>query len=527
MCGIIGIHFKNPRDIGISRDRLEDLVDEMLLGIEHRGYHATGLLTVDSRGKSNLVKADINASTFVWFRERIPRRVRTILGHTRYATQGSPQNLDNNHPVQYDSCFAIHNGHIANDSELFKKHSLGRHAEVDSEIIPALFHKFGLDKAHLALQELEGGFATAIVDPVRFPNMTILAKGDISPCEVLETDKAIIWASEARTIQDAAENVLGFRPAYSKIKSLHPGDILLMEGETVEKLEFKVKARTWTNKTTTTTTSCSTSTLPSNPRTWRIYEECKNCGCARIWHGSAGDFSGSCNHHQLGTNKKCKCEKWVEPEKKEVKPLTPLEQTNTTKAWEYCDGCGRSFYCGDLKLIGTRYLCPTLCAKDDEKVTEAEKTQKPRPRKPEELLIRKRAEDVLLVQQLKSGKGSGVVSDTAGWEAREEAINLHACQMAALKTGMSDTYIDWLVNNCTNEIVEGDSSGYLNEARTLAGKAYFDAWTMLDDEIEDIETWAWQDRLAAERARGSEDRRDEEECGVVVEMSEYREEVTA
>ncbi|HWV45467.1 MAG TPA: hypothetical protein VN039_05485, partial [Nitrospira sp.] len=153
--------------MGISHGQLETLVDEMLLGIEPRGTHATGLLVVDRKNQPFLEKADVKASTFVKFRTGLPRRVRTILGHTRLATQGEPHILENNHPIQYNSCYAIHNGHINNDSELFTEFELDRIAQVDSEIIPALFDKFGLDKAHLALQELDGGYATAVVDPER------------------------------------------------------------------------------------------------------------------------------------------------------------------------------------------------------------------------------------------------------------------------------------------------------------------------------------------------------------------------
>lgn len=482
MCGIIGIHFKNTRDLGIAHEKLEDLVDEMLLGIEHRGRDATGLLTVSERGKPNLVKADVDAETFIRWREPVPKRVRTILGHTRFATQGKPENLDNNHPVEFGTCFAIHNGHISNDTELFAEFSLDRRAEVDSEIIPALFDKFGLDKAHLALQELDGGFATAVVDPVRFPNMTVLAKGWSSPCEVLETKHAVIWASVPEAIVEAADKVLGFKPALSKIETLKVGDILLMEGETVERLSFKPKVRSYTS----TRSSCSTSysysapkTLSSNPREGRLYDECKSCGCSRLWHGTVGDFTGSCKHTQPGGVYPCRCIGFVEPTREAI-PLS-TEDLRRGKAWEYCDSCGRSFFEEDLTLINNSFICGNCTRKPIEK--------------PQALDVRQRAEDVLLRQQMVADEFNiSEVSDIA-WEAREEAVNEHVCAMAAEKCGMAANYVNWLVNECTPSIRESDSTGYLGEAVSIAGKAYFNAWSQLDDEIREIEEAAWREGL--------------------------------
>jgi hypothetical protein len=468
LCGIIGIHFKNPRELGITSKNLEDLVDEMLLGIEHRGRDATGLLTVDAKGKPNLVKADLDAWNFIKWRDGIPKNVRTILGHTRFATQGTPQNLDNNHPVEYGTCFAIHNGHISNDSDLFRDFSLERNAEVDSEIIPALFDKFGLDKAHMALQELDGGFATAVVDPARFPNMTVLAKGWSSPVEVLETKHAVIWASIPEAIQEAAEKVLGFTPAREKIVSMKAGEIILMEGETVEKLSFKPMVRSTSRSSWSSSTTRGTSYSYSSSDN-DLHDPCTSCGCARLWHGEGSDFTGACKGKQIGGLRGCRCIAFVE------------YAVRGSAAYDYCDGCGREFSISDLVKRGTNYYCFNLCAKDERYA--ATKTG---------LDLRQRAEDVIFKQHLTAEELSVNELDEPAWKAREEAVNKNVCEMAEEKCGLAANYIDWLINSCTNEIVESDSTGYLVEARRIAGKAYFNAWSQLSDEIEEIESAAWR-----------------------------------
>lgn len=490
MCGIVGIHFKNPRDLGVGRENLESFVDELLLGIEHRGRDATGLLTVDAGGKANLIKADVNASTFIRWRDNVPKRVRTILGHTRFATQGGPENLDNNHPVQFGSCFVIHNGHISNDTELFKEHDLKRNAEVDSEIIPALLDKYGLDNAVTALEELDGNFAVAAVDPVRFPNTTVLAKGWSSPVEVYENHYSIVWASTAEAIKTAVRIVFGFNLPDRKIESLALGEMLVMEGDTVERVKFSPLSKSWSSRSSRGVTYTYSGSwgvdddddteLSGTVATYTevsefMSEECANCGCERLYHGSGSNFNGACQFLQAN-DFSCRCLGF--------KIAPPVAREASVLAMEFCDGCGREFWMGELVKIGRNYLCPNLCAKDPalrgtvEVVTSLPAAD-----------LRKRAEDVL-ARELAAGDTEENASD-----AREEAINEHVCQMASVKTGQEPAYIDWLVNDMKSDIAESDSTGYLVEAQRIAGKAYFDAWALLDDELNDLDQHRFTERL--------------------------------
>ena len=57
------------------------------------------------------------------------------MGHTRYATLGSPSINSNNHPIRTGNTIGTHNGSIYNHKELFQKYNMTRFAQVDSEAI--------------------------------------------------------------------------------------------------------------------------------------------------------------------------------------------------------------------------------------------------------------------------------------------------------------------------------------------------------------------------------------------------------
>jgi hypothetical protein len=212
MCGIAGIRVKD-RHIGTFP--VDRFADYLLLGIEHRGRHATGFMSTNKdASKVVLDKAPIAASDFVYQRKFIPDDTQTVLLHTRWFTQGDPKYNENNHPVLYDTCFAVHNGHINNDAALFETMDIARSAEVDSIAIPASFSYHGmgnLDDLKLTLEALDGSFATAAID-IEHPHRLILAKGKGSPLYILNHPKAIIWASEKSAIELAWGRVLGTPP---------------------------------------------------------------------------------------------------------------------------------------------------------------------------------------------------------------------------------------------------------------------------------------------------------------------------
>lgn len=247
MCGIAGIYFKNPDDLYLSPEEVDGLVNELLLGIEHRGKHSTGVATIDKHGISRLEKGDVEATKFIPWRTPIMPDPRTILLHTRFATKGSPTNNLNNHPIEYKTTTIVHNGHISNDDELFLEEELDRIAEVDSEAIAALLNKYHVNPKE-ALEKMSGGYAVAAFDS-RYPDTVLWAKGPSSPFHYLETRGMFVWASESKVIEDAMKKALGFETKFSDMKSLKYGEYAVIRENDFILDEFKPYYKTYTSST--------------------------------------------------------------------------------------------------------------------------------------------------------------------------------------------------------------------------------------------------------------------------------------
>jgi len=276
MCGIAGIYLKNPADTYLRPQEIEDIVDCLHLGIESRGTHASGIAVQTVEGKMHLEKSDMTASKFIFWRTDIPENPRAILLHTRLHTKGKPENLLNNHPVQYNNIFMTHNGHISNDDELFKTEELERYAEVDSEIISALLHKYSLHDPKKALEMMQGGFAIAALDENQ-PGKLLLAKGQTSPLCFLETSGMWIWASESNVVRNAMEVVLGYDTKPADIKHLSFGEYILIENENHRKVDFQPYTKTYTSKAPTTSYLGQTNTYYGKNAYSPENDQCDEC----------------------------------------------------------------------------------------------------------------------------------------------------------------------------------------------------------------------------------------------------------
>lgn len=198
MCGIAGVSLHPNENVNAT-----DLTRALLLGIEERGWHATGVAWADTDGDVWLVKDAVTASEFVKS-DHAPADTRTVLAHTRWATKGAVENNANNHPIDVGGIVGIHNGCLSNDDELFAK--LGkdkRIAQVDSEAIFAHLLHSGLSTAD-ALQDLRGSAAIGWLE-VEDGNTLHLARVSSSPLVLAFTDKgSLLFASTAKALTNAA-----------------------------------------------------------------------------------------------------------------------------------------------------------------------------------------------------------------------------------------------------------------------------------------------------------------------------------
>lgn len=274
MCGIAGVHRLTDRPF----PRFDAFVDELLIGIEHRGKHATGFAAITDKGNVIHQRASCEASKFVKGRRSIPEHARSVILHTRWATQGDPAFPENNHPVRSGDYYVVHNGHIWSDGDVFRVAPFKRVGEVDSEAIAAVLRMKGwTDALEDGLDLLDGNMAFAAINRSA-PDELILAKGWDSPLYVARSAHLLVWASTIESIRKAWGKVLGTPP--KNIQFLKPGVALVVRTGDVNEVEFKLGrggysryTSSYTGDTGTSGASGSGTTVCNTPDAARIVQQ--------------------------------------------------------------------------------------------------------------------------------------------------------------------------------------------------------------------------------------------------------------
>jgi len=177
MCGIVGyIGYRDAKDVIIKG----------LKRLEYRGYDSAGIALYDgNRVKVTKTKgkvADLESKIIVEKNNK-----GTIgVGHTRWATHGSPSDL-NSHPHYSNSgnLVIIHNGIIENYDSIKKELEIKGFtfkSDTDTEVLVNLIEyiqqegNYMLGKAvQVALNEVVGAYAIAVFD-IKKPNEIVAAK---------------------------------------------------------------------------------------------------------------------------------------------------------------------------------------------------------------------------------------------------------------------------------------------------------------------------------------------------------------
>jgi glucosamine 6-phosphate synthetase-like amidotransferase/phosphosugar isomerase protein len=132
MCGIGAFHVQGDE---FDAGRCARILLRLL---EVRGRDASGVAwhqPVSEDVETFILKGNISGSELA--KQIQPGQIgSTGIVHTRWATKGDPSNNLNNHPIDVSGIVGVHNGHVSNDDELFKKigkEFYSRQGQVDSE----------------------------------------------------------------------------------------------------------------------------------------------------------------------------------------------------------------------------------------------------------------------------------------------------------------------------------------------------------------------------------------------------------
>ena len=160
MCGIVAV---------ASQSNIISVLTEGLEHLEYRGYDSAGIAIINNEVISNY-KKEGNVSELT---KSLDGKLNSNIGiaHTRWATHGKPSK-ENAHPHLSENNIAIvHNGIIENYLDLknkfFKDSTFV--SETDSEVLAHLINVFLkenqiLDAVHMALAEVKGSYAIAVLD---------------------------------------------------------------------------------------------------------------------------------------------------------------------------------------------------------------------------------------------------------------------------------------------------------------------------------------------------------------------------
>jgi glucosamine--fructose-6-phosphate aminotransferase (isomerizing) len=206
MCGIVGYIGKRPAT---------PIVLAGLEALEYRGYDSAGLAIIeDGRGLLTKQVGRVQA-----LKAALPTQASSsgqAIGHTRWATHGSPTNLNAHPQTNTDkTIFVVHNGIIENYVELKRiLQTKGYHfvSETDTEVIPHLIDYYlkqfnSLEVAFkAALGDLRGAYAIAAVS-THAPGKLFAARLS-SPLVIGVGDHEYILASDASAILEHTKKVI-------------------------------------------------------------------------------------------------------------------------------------------------------------------------------------------------------------------------------------------------------------------------------------------------------------------------------
>ena len=205
MCGIFGY---------TGTKEAQPLVLRGLKQLEYRGYDSSGIAVQNGFQSISVEKTNGKIVNLEAILKSHPLHGQTAIGHTRWATHGTPSR-ENAHPhLDNDNRIAVvHNGIIENYFEIKKQleeEGVRFRSQTDTEVIVHLvakYYKGKLEEAvRRALKDLKGTYAIAVISS-REPGKIVAAKFD-SPLVLGVGQKENFLASDVSALLEHTNRVV-------------------------------------------------------------------------------------------------------------------------------------------------------------------------------------------------------------------------------------------------------------------------------------------------------------------------------
>ena len=222
---------------------LKKLTQTLANSAEERGTDAAGISYIRD-GRVTIYKRPKPAHKL---RFNVPDGTKTVMGHTRMATQGDKSQNYNNHPFSGtagDTSFAFaHNGVLWNDKELRHDKKLpDTHIRTDSYIAVQLLEsqdKIDFDSLRYMAETVEGNFTFTILDQ---NNSLYIIKGSNPMCLLhFESIGLYIYASTESIMKNALRKVGLYKFASEKIEVVEGNILCINKTGKITRSEFEPK----------------------------------------------------------------------------------------------------------------------------------------------------------------------------------------------------------------------------------------------------------------------------------------------
>lgn len=218
MCGLIGFITDNPSGSNYK------LFRNTMLQSGSRGKDATGLAIVTLKDKIIVDKtpkpvAEYVATNLPAF-EKYIKKANIVIGHVRSATQGKPEDNNNNHPVESQNWIMIHNGQV---HSLPKIEGYPYKGEVDSEVLLSYIETKGLEEG--LLMSKHGSVATALLNKATPSILYLFQHSGNIYLSYDEATSTIFFASEQSILERSLRNRLLLFSTFVQYASLPQNEL--------------------------------------------------------------------------------------------------------------------------------------------------------------------------------------------------------------------------------------------------------------------------------------------------------------